>query len=149
LPASELRELKRLIKQTAQRYATQDLSDSIEGLIYDFEQIAVRYSFKEMCDTLRALRIAPGQKFFPRPDEVTEAIERARERAATIAAEKRAKSQIDEWEQSFWQWVDDRMSEPANAGKSEQEFLDSVKTPGYTGRKARPEALQAWRKCST
>ncbi len=37
-------------------------------------------------------------------------------------------------EANFWDWVDEQIY---YFGKSEQEILDAVRTPGYTGRKAR------------
>jgi hypothetical protein len=40
-------------------------------------------------------------------------------------------------ESAFWAWVDRRLSEPDTAGMSEQAFLDGIKTPGWTGMKAR------------
>jgi hypothetical protein len=41
-------------------------------------------------------------------------------------------------EHNFWCWVDWRLSQPDMAGMTEQQFLDTVKRPGWTGMKARP-----------
>jgi hypothetical protein len=40
-------------------------------------------------------------------------------------------------EMAFWAWVDRRLTEPDTAGMSEQAFLDTVKTPGWIGMRAR------------
>ena len=43
-------------------------------------------------------------------------------------------------EAACWAWVDRRLAEPDTAGLTEQEFLDTVRTPGWTGMKARTKA---------
>jgi hypothetical protein len=40
-------------------------------------------------------------------------------------------------ERNFWKWIDTQLADPRNAGMSEQDLLDSVKRPGWMGRKAR------------
>lgn len=40
-------------------------------------------------------------------------------------------------EADFWGWVDEQLTLPQNNGLSEQQILDRVAVPGYTGRKAR------------
>lgn len=40
-------------------------------------------------------------------------------------------------ERDFWDWVDRRLSDPDCAGLTEQQFLDRISLPGWTGRKAR------------
>jgi len=47
---------------------------------------------------------------------------------------KDASRYLERAEQWFWQHVEYQM---AQTGATEQEVLDSIKTPGYTGRKAR------------
>jgi len=56
---------------------------------------------------------------------------------AVMAAENargRMRRMHAEAEADFWKWVDFRKEQTA---KSEQEILNAVATPGYTGRKAR------------
>ena len=127
-------ELAVLLGQMVQRYPAQDLSDSLEGYLLDFETLALKYSLAKVHEALAELRTSPGQKFFPRPDEVAEEIERQREeqnRASDRSAGERRKA---ESERDFWRWVDERME---LSGLSEQAILDAVRVPGYMGRKAR------------
>jgi hypothetical protein len=42
----------------------------MEGMLHDFEQLALRYGLRQVRDVLAELRIRPGQKFFPQPDQV-------------------------------------------------------------------------------
>lgn len=39
-------------------------------------------------------------------------------------------------EKDFWNWVDERLADPT-CSMTEQELLDSISLPGWTGRKAR------------
>jgi hypothetical protein len=43
-------------------------------------------------------------------------------------------------ERAFWRWIDERLSYPENAHLTEQQFLDSIRLPGWTGRKARTKS---------
>lgn len=49
-------------------------------------------------------------------------------------ARDRMQKMHEEQEANFWNWVDFRIEV---TGKSEQEILDAVRVPGYTGRHAR------------
>ena len=76
-------------------------------------------------------------EFLPRPAlikrEILAVIEVQREQQR-----RTAKQRLDEEnEQHFWAWIDERLADPENAGMTEQQILDTVKVPGYTGRKAR------------
>jgi hypothetical protein len=132
---AESAELVLLLGQMAQRYPGQDLSDAMEGFLQDLERLALKYSLAKLRAALAELRIKPGQGFFPRPDEVAEEIERQAETNGRRAADRDAQAQRAEWEAGFWKWVEERLAE--NPGMTEQQVLDSIKTPGYTGRKAR------------
>jgi hypothetical protein len=116
-----------------QRYPSQDLTDSLEGYLWDFEQLALKYSLPKVTAALAALRIRPGQSFFPRPDEVAGEIERQddeRGRAAELAkAERKRASDIEE----FWKWAPEWMQV---TGYDEAELLSRF--PSYRGTK--PEA---------
>jgi hypothetical protein len=85
-------------------------------------------------ETLAEWRIKPGASYFPRPDEIATEIERQREARSRTATAQRSQRETAEREAWFWKWVGERV---AIEDKTEQEILDSVRTPGYTGRKAR------------
>jgi len=131
LPDAELVELGVLLAQMADRYPSQDLSDSLEGYLWDFEQLALRYSLSKLRAALAALRIRPGQSFFPRPDEVAEEIE-VQNYAAMLrsVAERRSQRRNKEIEE-FWRWAPEWME---ITGNSEEELLRRF--PAFRGTKA-------------
>ena len=63
------------------RYPSQDQEQSIEVFQRDLEALALKYSLRKVQKALAALRIKPGQTFFPKPDEVADEIEHQRERS--------------------------------------------------------------------
>jgi hypothetical protein len=84
----------------ARRYPSQDVEQSTDAYLEDFEALALRYSLRSVVAALRELRIRPGQKFFPRPDEVAEEIERKRETGLNDALARDGKKyskQMAEW----------------------------------------------------
>jgi hypothetical protein len=132
LPAAESVELAVLLAQMADRYPAQDLRDSMEGYLWDFERLALKYSLPKVQAALAALRIRPGQRFFPRPDEVAEEIE------AQVEAEmrreemrRRARRRRREVEE-FWCWAPGWME---MTGNSEEELLRRF--PSFRGTKPR------------
>jgi hypothetical protein len=126
-----------LIAQMAQRYPSQDLTDSLEGYLADYEQLTLKYSLPKVQAALAALRIDPKQAFFPRPDEVAAQIEAAENARAAEYQRRATQRMLDNLQEQFWEWVDFQLTLPEWQGKSEQELLDSIKAPGYTGLKAR------------
>ncbi|MDR3798425.1 MAG: hypothetical protein P4K93_09745 [Terracidiphilus sp.] len=120
-----------LLAQMADRYPGQDLRDSMEGYLWDFEQLALKYSLPKVQAALAALRIQPGQRFFPRPDEVAEEIE------AQIDVERRQREvrrQLHDRQQQieeFWCWAPGWME---MTGNSEEELLKRF--PSYKGTKS-------------
>lgn len=60
------------------RYPSQDQAESVAEYFKDYEQLAVRKGVAKVCEAVQALRIDPGQIFFPRPDEVAAEMERLR-----------------------------------------------------------------------
>jgi hypothetical protein len=135
LSSKDRKELGLLLGQMAQRYPGQDLSDAMAGFLLDCETLALKYSLPKVRAALAELRIRPDQDYFPKPNEVAREIERQQEISKAAAAERAGKKQREEWEVGFWLFVDEQLAE--NPEMSEQEFLDSIKMPGYTGRKAR------------
>jgi hypothetical protein len=119
----------------ARRYTSQDQGESIEAYQEDLEALALKFSLPRVIAALRELRITSGQNFFPRPDEVAALIERAEEsrrhERAMATSQRRRQADIDH----FWRWIDEQLAD--NPAMSEQELLDSIKVPGYTGIKAR------------
>jgi len=82
-----------------------------------------------------------SSRFFPHPAEIEEAIEakHAEERAERDL--QRSQDQRREQLAEFWAWVDERLGPGGfNEGTDEQEFLNRITTPGYTGMKARVKA---------
>jgi hypothetical protein len=100
----------------------------MEGFLWDYEQLALRYSLDEVQGALAEWRITPGARFFPRPDEIASAIVQERERtryARQIAAQaERRKHEIA----SFWVWAQDWMQA---TGNDEAELLRRF--PSYKG----------------
>jgi hypothetical protein len=125
-------ELVVLVEQTAKRYPNQE---SMEGYLQDFEQVALKYSLPRFRDALAALRIKPGQGFFPRPDEVAAEIEAGMNaRRAAQEQASRARRRATEVEE-FWRWVPEWMED---TGNSEEELLRRF--PSY--RDTKPGALR-------
>src|SRR4051812_9469537 len=75
LPESDYEQLTIVLRQLQRRYQHQDLSDSVQDLLMDYEALALRYSLAAVIGVLRELRITPGQAYFPRPDEVAQLLE--------------------------------------------------------------------------
>jgi hypothetical protein len=138
LPDAESVELGILLAQMADRYPAQDLRDSMEGYLWDFERLALKYSLPMVQTALAELRIRPGQRFFPRPDEVAEEIE-AQLAAAILRreAERRAERRKKEIEE-FWRCASEWME---MTGNSEEELLRRF--PSYKGTKGVASALNA------
>lgn len=116
------------------RYPSQDQEESVEAYQQDLEALAVKYSISTVVNALRDLRIRPGQKFFPRPDEVAEEIENQRERKMLPGATE-SQRRAEEREANFWGWVKSRMQDEDTQGMTTQQFLDTVKVIGFIGRK--------------
>jgi hypothetical protein len=72
-----------------------------------------------------------GETAFPALGDIAERL-RARKARRRAVDEKGAA--LKELDKHFWIWVTEQSE---IAGMTEQEFLDTVKTPGYAGRKAR------------
>jgi hypothetical protein len=130
LPDAESVELGVLLAQMADRYPSQDLRDSMEGYLWDFEQLALKYSLPKVQAALAALRIQPGQRFFPRPDEVAGEIEAQvdldRRRNEAQRQAQRRRREVEE----FWRWAPEWMEV---TGNSEEELLRRF--PSYRGTK--------------
>jgi hypothetical protein len=127
-------QLTLIVKQMAQSYPAQDLSVCLEGYLWDYERLCLRYSMTRVMLALAELRIRPGQKFFPQPHEVAEEIERQKAAKLAMASVKDGDEYSRQANAHFWLWVEDRM---AATGQTEQQVLDNVRTPGFTGRKQR------------
>ena len=81
-------------------------------------------------DALAALRIKPGQGFFPRPDEVAAEIEAGMDARRTVQdRERQARRRATEVEE-FWRWALEWMEFTGNA---EEELLRRF--PSFRGTK--------------
>lgn len=87
-----------LMNNLAKRYPSQDQAESIEQYFQDFEALALKYSLPKVEKALAALRIKPGQAFFPRPDEVADEIENQRERGINDAIRREGNRWLEDWE---------------------------------------------------
>lgn len=125
-----LAEMERLMR----RYPMQDQGETAKEFFRDYAQLALKYSLPKVRAALEALRIDPEQTFFPKPEDVAGEIERQALLAGHARGLEQTRQLLAQSEVDFWAWVGDRM---AATGKSEQEILDAVKVPGFTGRKAR------------
>jgi hypothetical protein len=138
LSDAESAELTVLLDQLAAHYPHQTLTDETGEIWREaYQLLAKRYTIRRLRDAMVELMVRPGQKFFPHPTEAAEALDNliAKERAATAIVAARSRRAEDL--RTFWAWVDQRMSDPDTQGMTEQEFLDTVKLPGYAGMKAR------------
>lgn len=132
LPDAECQVLWLLVTQMATRYPSQDLTDSIEGIAHDLEQLCLKYSLRKVQRALEALRIKPGQRFFPRPDEVAEEIEAERERD-NYRADIQLNAELRKAEiAKFWVWVKERVE---YFDETEESLLE--RWPSYRGTKLR------------
>jgi hypothetical protein len=86
-----------VMDQLTRRYPSQDQESSIEAYFKDFELLAAKHSLRKVEKALSALRIKPGQSFFPRPDEVAEEIERQAERGVANDARTEGEKFTDGW----------------------------------------------------
>jgi hypothetical protein len=62
--------------------------DTVEGFQFDMERLAARYGMHRMRTVLLAIRIRPGQRFFPHPSQIAEELEElmAKERQELLKA---------------------------------------------------------------
>jgi hypothetical protein len=76
LSEMEVKQFGLLLEQTAARYPNQETSEmTAAGYRFDMRRLAERYGLKMLQSVLADLRIRPGQKFFPAPDQVAEELE--------------------------------------------------------------------------
>ena len=76
LSDAEFNLLNLLCKQMQAYYPHQEfLDETVHGYQFDLERLAVIYGLKRVRSVLLNIRIKPGQRFFPHPSEVSEALE--------------------------------------------------------------------------
>lgn len=86
---------------------------------------------REVVSAIVKRRRAEGEKAFPSLGDLIEPLENI---AAMRQRRDAARRRREEDSAYFWKWVDEQIT---LTGKPEQEILDSIRTPGYTGLKAR------------
>ena len=76
----------------------------------DLEQLALKYSLPKVRKALEAMRITPGQRFFPRPDEVAEEIENQRERTLlpTVSDAAKYSADLERWKREHMEYRKER-----------------------------------------
>lgn len=105
LPDEELKALGALMEQMSRRWPAQDVSDSMDVYLEDYERLAVQHGLPYVQIAVMALRVSPDQKFFPRPDELAAEIRRQRELRTAQMDVRRAIAycnQLAEWKRR-WQ----------------------------------------------
>jgi hypothetical protein len=76
LEDAELATFHTLMEQMWAYYPNQEFAvDTVEGYQFDLERLAAIHGLEALWTVLLALRIRAGQRFFPHPSEVTEALE--------------------------------------------------------------------------
>ena len=110
LPDAQADRLAILLAQMADRYPSQDLADSMEGYLWDYERLALRYSMEDVTEALAEWRITPGAKFFPRPDEIADSLASMRDHrhraAEAVRMEERRQADIEH----FWKIARERLA---------------------------------------
>lgn len=98
LPVAELTALGIILAKLARRFPSQENEGTIEEYLEDYEALALKYSIQKVEAALAVLRIEPGRRYFPTPNEVAEEIERQQESRAAkdVQAEAAARKQADE-----------------------------------------------------
>jgi len=67
--------LVELVTQMAAAYPHQELGESLEILLRGYEILAIRYGLCRVKNVLQQLLVTPGQKFFPHPSQLAEALQ--------------------------------------------------------------------------
>jgi hypothetical protein len=76
LSGTQLEQFSLLCRQMQPYYPHQEFADdTVEGFQFDLERLAVIYGLDRLQTALLNIRIKPGQRFFPHPSEVSEALE--------------------------------------------------------------------------
>jgi hypothetical protein len=122
LPDEELKGLGVLMEQMMRRWPAQNLEDSIDAFMTDMEQLAIRCGLRRVQEAVAALRIAPEQKFFPRPDEVAKEIEVQRSKLHAAASQR----QTQEYLQKLESWKRRREAERASGAINPPEVPDGA-----------------------
>jgi hypothetical protein len=79
------RKLATMVKQMVAYYPHQELAaETVAGYMHDLTRLAVKDGLPAVKSSLLALRIRPGQKFFPRPSEAREELAAMTSRAALV-----------------------------------------------------------------
>ncbi len=76
LADANLAQFEALMQQMWAYYPSQNFSpETVEGFEFDLERLAAIHGLPALRTILLALRIRPGQRFFPHPSEVAEELE--------------------------------------------------------------------------
>lgn len=122
-----------LIEQMRANLPNQQLTQAtVESWMGSWLLLVDEYGFQALQQALQ--RLLTRCKFFPLPAEIREEIEAERDRQCAQRQQREARQTLDKLDRDFWYWVDEQI---AYTGQSEQEILNKVRTPGYTGLRAR------------
>lgn len=104
-PASDLKELGELMEQMTGRYPHQDMEAAAENYLFDYSRLTAIHGLAAVKTALLNLRIKPGQKFFPTPDEAAQELEAMKEPAVKFQADPQCECRKV---QKGWTWVLDK-----------------------------------------
>lgn len=109
--SSGLSELAELMEQMAGRYPHQDMEAAAKNYLFDYGRLMEKHGLPAVKTALLNLRIKPGQKFFPTPDEAATELE-----AMAKTQDSQVKFQADpncecRKVQKGWTWVLDKDGE--------------------------------------
>ena len=133
----ELDQVEMLMDQMQASYPSQELSPATVEMWFPlWLEMVAEFGLERFRKAL--VPMLGRSRFFPHPSEIREQLE-AEDAAARAAREQeRSRQLLAERRAEFWRWVDERLAPGGyNEGMDEQAFLDTLKTPGYIGLKAR------------
>lgn len=103
--SSDLIELAELMEQMAGRYPHQDMEAAAANYLFDYGRLTAKHGLHAVKTALLNLRIKPGQKFFPTPDEAAEELEAMKEPVTKFEADPHCECRKL---QKGWTWTVDK-----------------------------------------
>jgi hypothetical protein len=104
-PSSELKELAELMEQMTGRYPHQDMEAAAANYLFDYSRLTEKHGLQAVKTALLNLRIKPGQKFFPTPDEAAQELEAMKEPVVRFQADPQCECRKL---QKGWTWTIDK-----------------------------------------
>ena len=132
-PGIELDQVEMLMDQMQASYPSQELAPATVEMWFPlWLEMVAEFGLERFRKAL--VPMLGRSRFFPHPSEIREQLEAEDAAAAAARAQEHGKAVLAGLMADFWAWVDFRLEV---TGMDEQAFLDTIKTPGYIGLKAR------------